>query len=92
MRELAEFKGRNVVLVFFRGIECIHCAERLGDLVREARGLVGSEAEVVAVSSRKVNDKARALDSLGITDRDRFHLLVDEGQRAFRAFGCYNDG
>jgi FtsP/CotA-like multicopper oxidase with cupredoxin domain/peroxiredoxin len=92
MRALADFQGRRVVLVFFRGVECSHCAEELRDLVREARGKLGRDAEVVAVSSRRIADTARALTALGITEADRFHLLVDEGHQAFRDFGCYADG
>jgi len=90
MRELGEFQGRRVVLVFFRGVECSHCADQLRDLVREARGKLGPDAEVVAVSSRRIADTARALNALGITEADRFHLLVDESHRAFRDFGCYD--
>jgi len=91
-RGLAEFRGRNVVLVFFQGVECIHCAGKLRDLVREARGAIGPDAQIVAVSSMPVDDPARALRTLGVSPTDKFHLLVDEGLRAFRDFGCYDDG
>jgi peroxiredoxin len=32
------------------------------------------------------------LRALGVAASDRFHLLIDEGHRAFRAFGCYEGG
>jgi FtsP/CotA-like multicopper oxidase with cupredoxin domain len=35
--ELTEFRRRNVVLVFFQGLECVHCAGQLRDLVRATR-------------------------------------------------------
>jgi hypothetical protein len=37
---------------------------------------------------RKVDDPPSAQKILGVTEADRFHLLIDEGYRAFREFGC----
>jgi peroxiredoxin len=90
--ELAEFRRRNVVLVFFQGVECTHCAGQLRDLVRAGREAGDADAEIVAVSSRRIADPARAFQTLGVSASDRFTLLVDDGHRAFRAFGCYEDG
>jgi L-ascorbate oxidase len=90
--DLAEFRGRNVVLVFFQGADCIHCVEELRELVREARGQISSDPEIVAISSRKIDDQSRAFKVLGVAPSDRFHLLVDEGHSAFRAFDCYDKG
>ena len=92
VRELDEFKGRNIVLVFFRGVQCLHCGEQLRDLVREARRSRGADVEIVAVSSRRIADPARALQLLGVEPADKFHLLVDEPHRAFREFGCLANG
>jgi len=90
--DLSKYRGRTVALVFFQGAECAHCAQQLGALVREVRGSIGLDAEVVAVSSRKFANPARALKALGVTDSDRFHLLVDETHGAFRDFGCFASG
>ena len=90
IHDLVKFRGRNVVLVFFQGVQCAHCVEKLRDLVHEARGLSGSEAEIVAISSRRIDDRPRALNFLGVGEADKFHLLVDESQQSFRDFGCFN--
>ncbi len=90
IRELAAFRRRNVVLVFFQGVQCSHCASQLRDLVRDARGKIGPDAEIVAVSGRPIADTALALKVLGVTASDRFHLLVNRDHRAFRDFGCYD--
>jgi FtsP/CotA-like multicopper oxidase with cupredoxin domain/peroxiredoxin len=92
LRELTEFRRRNVVLVFFQGLECVHCAGQLRDLVRATRAASETDAEIVAVSSRRIADSARVFQALGVSDSDRFHLLVDEDHRAFRDFGCYDGG
>jgi FtsP/CotA-like multicopper oxidase with cupredoxin domain/peroxiredoxin len=91
VRESGGLKGKEFVLVFFQGAECGHCAAQLRDLVREAREKIGADAEIVAVSSRRVADPARSLSALGVTASDRFLLLVDEDHRAFREFGCYGE-
>ena len=90
--DLSKYRGRTVALVFFQGAECARLRRATCALVREVRGSIGLDAEVVAVSSRKFADPARALKALGVTDSDRFHLLVDETHRAFRDFGCFASG
>jgi FtsP/CotA-like multicopper oxidase with cupredoxin domain/peroxiredoxin len=86
--DLREFRGRNVALVFFQGVRCAFCIKDLRSMVREARARVGQAVEIVAVSARKVDDLPRALALLGVTETDRFHLLVDEDFASFRDFGC----
>jgi peroxiredoxin len=88
--ELADLTGRMVVLVFFRGAQCFHCGEQLQDLVREARGKLGNDVEIMAISSRKIAEPALALKALGVGGADTFQLLVDESHRAFRDFGCFD--
>jgi len=91
-RDLAEFRPCNVVLVFFLGAECSHCTQKLRELVRDARNKLGPGTEIVAVSSRKIEDPVAALEMLGVNATDRFHLLVDENHQAFRAWGCFDKG
>ncbi len=86
-RDLAEFRGKKVALVFYREA-CFHCADQLGKLVLEARGSLGRDAEVVAISSDRIKDPTGALKALGVTDSDRFHLLIDSTRGSFRDFGC----
>jgi FtsP/CotA-like multicopper oxidase with cupredoxin domain/peroxiredoxin len=86
--DLKQFKGRNVVLVFFKGVRCAFCVADLRAMLREARTRVGQDVEIVAVSARKVDDLPKALAVLGVTETDRFHLLVDENAASFRDFGC----
>jgi peroxiredoxin len=86
--DLKEFQGRNVVLVFFKGVRCAFCVKDLRATLREARARVGQAVEIVAVSSQKVDDVAKALAILGVNETDRFHLLVDEKTASFSDFGC----
>ena len=53
---------------------------------------LGAGATVLAVSGRPIEDRASALAMLGAGKAERFHLLVDADHRAFRDFGCYDNG
>ena len=64
------------------------CVEDLRALVREARARGNARVEIIAVSDRKVDDRAKALKYLGVTETDGFHLLIDEKHASFSAFGC----
>jgi peroxiredoxin len=91
IRGLADFRKRNVALVFFQG-DCIHCADQLRNLVRHAREPSNKAIEILAVSSQKVVDPAAALRTLGVVESDRFQLLIDQDHHPFRDFDCYKSG
>lgn len=86
--DLARFRGRPVVLVFFKGVRCAPCVEDLRALVREARERGGDDMEIVAISDRRITDVPKALEYLDISESDRFHLVVDEQHAVFDDFGC----
>jgi len=88
MVDLRQFKGRNVILVFFKGIRCGYCVQDLRAIVRESRARSSDKVEIVAVSDRKVDDLPKALKLLGVTEADKFHLLIDEARKSFKDFGC----
>jgi FtsP/CotA-like multicopper oxidase with cupredoxin domain/peroxiredoxin len=90
--DLARLRQKDVVLVFFQGVECFHCARGLRELVGRARGANDPDAVIVAVSSRRIRDADQAFRALGVSPSDKFHLLIDDGHRAFRDFGCYDSG
>jgi FtsP/CotA-like multicopper oxidase with cupredoxin domain/peroxiredoxin len=90
--DLSALRPHPVILVFFRGMWCSHCVVELRRLLQEARDLAGSGVTMVAVSGAPIEDLGRAAQSLAVPAGLAFHLLVDEDQRAFRSFGCYDDG
>jgi FtsP/CotA-like multicopper oxidase with cupredoxin domain/peroxiredoxin len=90
-RSLGQFKGRPVVLVFFQGMACAHCASRLRELARHVDRSADVNTALIAVSSERIGDPGAALRMLGVSGRARFHLLVDERHRAFRGFGCFDE-
>ncbi len=89
--DLGQLRGRPVVLVFFRGMDCPHCTKQLRELVARAPQFRDRNAEIVAVSSEAIANGNEALRTLGVSPADRFHLLVDPSYGAFRSFGCLKD-
>ena len=89
-KELAAFRPRNLVLVFFLGAECSHCTQKLRELLKDARELGDGKVEILAISSWRVPNPAAVMEMLGVTKSDRFHLLVDDTHRSFRDYGCFN--
>ena len=71
---------------------CFHCQQELRKLVREAHDLVGTDATLVAVSSKPIANPAEAVESLNVPKGLDFHLLADESQLGFRSFDCYDGG
>jgi FtsP/CotA-like multicopper oxidase with cupredoxin domain/peroxiredoxin len=93
MRDLADLRGREVLLVFFQGAECSHCVEQIRGLLRDARAANAPGAEIMAVSSRQIGSLPKALEVLGASPLDKkFHLVVDQNHQAFRDFGCFDTG
>lgn len=90
--DLKNFRQRNVVLIFFLGIECSHCSQQLLTFVRESAKEFGPDTEIVAVSSQPVPGVGLLPTDLQLKGGDRFTLLIDDSQDVFRAFGAYKDG
>jgi FtsP/CotA-like multicopper oxidase with cupredoxin domain/peroxiredoxin len=83
--------GHHVVLLFFRGMSCVHCVAELRKLIQTAGELDDARTMLVAVSSEPIEDPARAFQALKVPPNLKFTLLIDEHHAAFRAFGCYAD-
>ncbi|HLJ92299.1 MAG TPA: multicopper oxidase domain-containing protein [Gemmataceae bacterium] len=90
--DLCKLRPRNIVLVFFRGMGCVHCAQQLRSLLRDADERVLAETTIVAVSSEPIADPEQVRQWLDVSPQVQFQLLVDTDRRGFRTFGCYSDG
>jgi FtsP/CotA-like multicopper oxidase with cupredoxin domain/peroxiredoxin len=89
--KLSALEGQATILVFFRGMGCIHCTKELRELIREAVSLARTDIVLVAISSEPIDDLASAVKSLGAAGQDWFHLVVDRDRQSFRNFGCFKN-
>lgn len=84
---LADFQGKNVILVFYLGDECVHCVEQLISINGRASEWQAKNTVVLAVSSAEPEDNksSEALRELSI------QLLSDRDHENARRFTSYDD-
>ena len=84
---LADYKGRNVILIFYLSDECAHCMDQLRDLADHKWDWAKLDTDVLAISaaSPQVNAASAKLGDLP------FRLLSDEDFSNARRFKSYDD-
>ena len=84
---LEEYRGRNVLMIFYLGEECVHCMEQLIEVVKHESDLGKLQIDVLAVSSATPEKNARS-ERLG---KLPFRLLSDANFDNARRFHSYDD-
>jgi peroxiredoxin len=84
---LKDFKGKNLLLVFYLSDECVHCMEQLTAINARSSDWTENDTVVLAVSnaSPEKNKASAKLGKLGI------HLLSDNNHENARRFASYDD-
>lgn len=85
---LDEFKGKNVILVFYLGRECLHCMNQLKTLQSKSETWQSENAVVVAVSPNRPEETREAAQSARL---DSIRFLADPARENARAFLAYDD-
>ncbi len=83
----SDFKSKSLLIVFHRGMNCIHCAQQMLVLNKNRRRLSSAGIEVVAIS-QFLPDEKEALETLSNLG---FPVLVDNELQSFRQFNCIAD-
>jgi len=84
---LEDYRGRNVLLVFYLNEECVHCVEQLIKINEHASDWTAAKTVVLAVSSTEPekNRSSQKLGKLAMT------LLSDTDHASARRFTSYDD-
>ncbi|MBM3810786.1 MAG: redoxin domain-containing protein [Acidimicrobiia bacterium] len=85
---LEEYRGRNVILVFYLGKECLHCLSQLRDIDKRKSDWERLQTVVLAVSSNKPADNAESLKSIAAPVA---RILSDQEFENARRFHSYDD-
>jgi peroxiredoxin len=85
---LADFRGRNLILVFYLGASCEHCMEQLEGFSKHRDELKGMDAEILAVSSDSPEENRKLLERLGDFS---LQLASDRDHRAARAYTAFDE-
>jgi len=85
---LEEYRGKNVMLVFYLGQECAHCIKQLHDIGAKKTEWERLNTVVLAVSSAAPEKNAEKLKNLGALP---IRLLSDSHQENAHRFHSYDD-
>jgi peroxiredoxin len=85
---LEEYKGKNVILVFYLGTECPHCLRQLHDIGEKKEDWERLNTSVLAVSSAAPSANAAGLKSFGDLP---VRLLSDDAYANAHRFHSYDD-
>lgn len=84
---LKDFRGSNILLVFYLSDECVHCVEQLTAINARAGDWAGENTVVLGVSSASP-EKNKASAKLG---KLAMRLLSDHDHENARRFASYDD-
>ena len=85
---LDEYRGKNVILVFYLGQECAHCIRQLHDIAAKKSEWERLNTVVLAVSSAPPEKNAAGLKNFGELP---IRLLSDNRQENAHRFHSYDD-
>lgn len=85
---LNQYKGKNVILVFYLGQECVHCMKQLHDIADKKDDWERLDAVVLAVSSTPPAKNAQALKAFGNLP---VRILSDDNHVNAHRFHSYDD-
>ena len=85
---LDEYKGKNVILVFYLGLECPHCMRQLHDIGGKKSEWERLNTVVLAVSSAPPEKNSQGLKEFGDLP---VRLLSDDHYANARRFHSYDD-
>ncbi len=85
---LDQFRGKNVILVFYLGQECAHCMKQLHDIANKKDDWSRLDTVVLAVSSTPSAKNAEALKAFGDLPVE---ILSDDNHINAHRFHSYDD-
>ena len=88
-RSLSDYRCRPVVVVFYLGYGCLHCAEQLQAMAKKFDGFKQAGLDVVAISTDKQINLKRAYENF--EGGFPFPLVADPEMEIFRKYRCYDD-
>ena len=92
--KLSSYRGKKVVVIFYLGYGCLHCAEQLKKFGPKAAEFKKAGYEILAISSDLATDLTKSVENYGKDAADKsfpFPLLSNEKLDVFKAYRCFDD-
>ena len=90
MHSLASYRGKPVVVIFYLGAGCLHCAEQLQAFGPKTQEFRDAGIELIAISTDDMKNLQRSHENY----RDGvfpFPLVSDADEDVFKAYRCFDD-
>ncbi len=92
---LADYRGKPVIVIFYLGYGCLHCAEQLEKFAPMTEQFAREGIQLVAISTDTVEDLRKSHERYASKEdtghRFPFPLVADPQLRVFRRYRCYDD-
>ena len=87
-----DYRGRPLVLVFYLGYGCLHCAEQLNAFAEKASLFESEGLAVLAISTDSVEDLRKSQEKYAAEgEAFPFPLVADPSLHIFREWSAYDD-
>ncbi|TWT40737.1 putative peroxiredoxin/MT2597 [Thalassoglobus neptunius] len=87
---LSDYQGKPVVVIFYLGYGCLHCAEQLQAFAPMTEKFSEAGISLLAISSDSVENLLLSHENYG-DEKFPFQLVSDENLDVFKAYRCYDD-
>lgn len=91
LHTLAQYRGRPVIVVFYLGYGCLHCAEQLQALAPKTAEFEKAGISLIAVSTDKLEDLQKSHERYKKDGVFPFPLVSDPGFVAFKQYQVFDD-
>ncbi len=88
---LEQMKGKNVLMVFYLGEECLHCLEQLDKIAKRRPEFAAADTEVLALSSAAPEKNAASLKVKDLPMRVLSDSATHENARRFKSYDDFED-
>ena len=89
MQSLRGFEGKPVIVVFYLGYGCLHCAEQLQALAPKTQDFADAGISMIAVSSDDVSKLYKSHEAY--EDEFPFPLVADPKLEVFKSYRVFDD-
>ncbi|WP_149499341.1 peroxiredoxin family protein [Roseiconus lacunae] len=86
-----QFEGKPVVVIFYLGFGCLHCAEQLTAFAPKTKEFADAGISLVAVSTDTIKELKSSIDNFQVEGEFPFPLVSDSELGTFKAYRAFDD-
>lgn len=90
LHSMREYRGKPVIMIFYLGYGCLHCAEQLQVVAPRVDEFQKAGISLIAVSTDDIEGLEKSQENYD-GERIPFPLVADPSNRVFKAFRAYDD-